>query len=440
MSIRTRRAPLSMFVLLFSALSTPLGCTAILGEFEVDGAATNAEAGAPETSTLDAPQGETSAEGGTGGHFVAKLVTAGARHTCALTEKNEVFCWGDNADGQLGLPTSTARSERPVKVNLPPDVKSLVAGAFHTCVLTEGFEAFCWGRNACGQVGAGDEQNPSPQPRKVIEANPGQPLQWTAIAPGRDHTCGVESGGATYCWGCNTRAQAGNIGANPSSKPVNAGVDKQNAVAVSAGSEHTCIIGASARVRCWGSEARGALGNGPPLSETSAGSVLAETGVAVTALAAGEHHTCGIDANRRAACWGDNTYGQLGNPDAGVALASPETRVFVPQSTAIGAGAGFSCVIAGDSTVRCFGTNANGELGRSGPHDTETHPLPEPVAHPVAPSAELKAKNIGVGREHACAVLDGTSEVVCWGKGADGQLGDGTAGGPPRTTPVFVRP
>lgn len=437
MSIRTRRAPLSMFVLLFSALSTPLGCTAILGEFEVDGAATNAEAGAPEASTPDAPEDETSAEGGRKDHFRAKLVTAGARHTCALTEQNEVYCWGDNTDGQLAPPRAMLRSARPTKVDVPPNVKSLVAGAFHTCVVTDTFEAFCWGRNDCGQAGAGDMENPS-LPRVVVPPSGGQAQQWTVIAPGVDHTCAIEAGGATYCWGCNTRGQAGNIGVNPSSKPVNAGNDKGNATAASAGAGHTCIISAlDQRVRCWGSEQRGALGNGPPASEGPVGAVIAETNAPVTTISVSVNHSCAIDANKIAACWGDNGAGQIGNPDAGALLDAPGSRVAGGQALAIAAGGAFTCVIAADSVVRCSGTNANGELGRSGATDTAPHPVPEPVVQPGTPSSPIKAKSIAAGREHACAVLE-TDEVVCWGTGADGQLGNGTAGGPGRTTPVHV--
>ena len=445
MRIRTRRVPLSLgLLLLFVA---PFGCTAILGDFDVGPPSTSTEGGTPEAATTsDAPSQETSTPEAGANHFAgAKLVTAGARHTCALTEKNEVFCWGDNADGQLGVPPATVRSDRPVKVNLPPNVKSLVAGAFHNCVVTDGFEAFCWGRNACGQVGAGDDQNPSPQPRKVVAPQGGQPLQFTAIAPGLDHTCAIEAGGATYCWGCNSRGQAGALGipnspANPTTnRPLNAGNDKQNAIAVGAGAQHTCVIGSvQARVRCWGSEARGALGDGDPASETTTDAVLAETGAQVTAISLSENHMCAIDANRRAACWGANGSGELGNPDAGAMLDKPGSRIAGGQVLAIAAGGAFTCGIGGDAIARCFGANANGELGRGGPPDTAPHPIPEPVGQPGSPTAELKAKDIAAGREHACAVLE-TTEVVCWGKGTDGQLGDGTAGGGPRTMPVFVR-
>jgi alpha-tubulin suppressor-like RCC1 family protein len=267
----------------------------------------------------------------------------------------------------------------------------------------------------------------------------GQPLQFTAIAPGLDHTCAVEAGGATYCWGCNTRGQAGGIGGDAGlmDRPANAGADKQNAVSVSAGAAHTCLLGAQSRVRCWGSEARGALGDGLPASETTLQAELVDTGGPVTAVSLSENHTCAIDTNRRAACWGDNSAGQLGNPDAGAALESPGSRVVGGQALAIATGGAFTCGIAGDNGVACFGSNQHGELGRSGPPDMAPHPIPEPVVRPGAPGTQIKGKSIAAGREHACAVLD-TSEIVCWGKGADGQLGDGTAGGPPRTMPVFV--
>jgi alpha-tubulin suppressor-like RCC1 family protein len=425
--------PFSAILFLFAS---GFGCTTILGDFELG--ALDADAAPSDASPESAVDGSGNDSGAL--HFTAKLVTAGARHTCALTDKNDVYCWGDNAEGQLGLSASTVRSERPVKVTLPSDIKTLVAGSFHTCAVTTSFDAYCWGRNACGQVGAGDEQNPSREPRKVVAPNAGQALQWSAIGPGVDHTCGIESGGATYCWGCNTKLQAGAIGANPSSKPLNAGTDKQSAIAVSAGTSHTCIVGsASNQVRCWGTADHGALGDGPPLSDATSTAVSATIGSNATAISAGDAHTCAIDANKNAVCWGDNSFGQLGNPNASGSLDAPGSPIAGLQALAIGAGGGFTCLLASvDSTVRCFGSNKNGELGRAGAVDTATHPAPEAVVTPGSPSGQLKAANIGVGREHACAILSGTNEVVCWGKGADGQLGDGTAGGEGRTSPVFV--
>jgi alpha-tubulin suppressor-like RCC1 family protein len=424
-------------------LGSAFGCTTILGDFEVSAVTTpGPEAGTPDTSVSDAPTVETGGDSSTSRLTGAKAVTSGARHSCVLTNDNEVYCWGDNADGQLGLPATTLRSERPVKISLPSDVKTLVAGAFHTCAVTTTFAAYCWGRNACGQVGAGDDQNPSREPRKVVGPTSSIDLQWTAISPGLDHTCGIESGGATYCWGCNTSLQAGAIGQNPSNRPVNAGVEKQNATAVSAGATYTCILGsASTRTRCWGTAERGALGNGPPLSDATETAVEADVGGNVTAIGTGDRHTCAIDANKNGLCWGDNNFGQLGNPDIAGPLDAPGNRIAGGQALAVGAGGNFTCIIAAaDSTVRCFGGNQNGELGRAGAPDTATHPTPEPVVQPGAPSAHIQASSIGVGREHACAVLTGSGEVVCWGKGSDGQLGDGTAGGDPRTMPVFVLP
>ncbi|MBX3209506.1 MAG: hypothetical protein KF764_31015 [Labilithrix sp.] len=437
MGTRNRLAPLPAASLFF-ACACAVGCTAILGGFEVGGAV-DADAGT-DAGEPDAPSSDAGPDASSNHLSGVKLVTLGARHSCALTNANEVFCWGDNADGQLGLPAATIRSERPVKITLPDDVKELVAGAFHTCAVTRSFDAWCWGRNACGQVGAGDDANPSRAPRKVTTPSSGQPLQWSAIAPGLDHTCGIESGGATYCWGCNADKQAGAIGAAPSNIPVNAGIDKQSAVALSAGPTHTCIrSSASPRVRCWGTSTLGALGDGPPASDATDNAVEANVGTSVTALSAGDAHTCALDANKSARCWGDNAFGQLGNTDAGALLDAPGSQVLGGQALAIAAGGAFTCVLsAADAKVRCFGKNESGELGRAGTPDTATHAVPEPVVRPGSPTAQIEAASIGAGRDHACAVLTGDGEVVCWGKGADGQLGDGTAGGEPRTSPVFV--
>lgn len=413
-----------------------VACTALLGDYEVGGAAVDG-GGAPDVVS-DSPGPDGAPEAGPRHLTNVRSLAAGARHTCALTTNGEVYCWGDNGDGQVGLPVAVARSEKPVKVPLPAGVKKIAATAFHTCALI-GFDLHCWGRNACGQVGAGD-MAASRQPRRVVDPASG-PQQWTDVAPGLDHTCAIESGGATYCWGCNSKLQSGGAGAAPVSRPTNAGVDKQGVTGIAAGPGHTCVFGsgAPAVARCWGSEVAGALGNGDPPNDATKDAVPANVGSTVTALSAGEGHTCAVDANKAIVCWGDNGFGQVGLGAAGAIVSAPSGRIPLVQALVLSAGGAFTCFVAGaDGRVRCVGTNEHGELGRAGATDTSPHPAPEAVVRPGSATEPLTATFVAAGREHACAIVTGTGEVACWGNGADGQLGDGTAGGPPRTVPVLV--
>lgn len=420
--------PTNLRLLAMLALVGTVSCTAILGDFEVSPEGAIVPDGGDGTTdaasdvAVDAPR-DAAPSGFTG----AKQLAAGARHTCALDTKGDIYCWGDNSEGQLARPQALARSATPKKVPLQAAASAIASSGFHTCARV-GDELVCWGRNSCGQIGAGDTQNPSPVPRKVT-TNPAK--QWAFVAPGVDHTCAVDQGGATYCWGCNTQGQAGAIGAGPILTPTNAGAEKNGYSSMAASTGHTCA-GLGSGAFCWGTEDMGQLGNGAPPGESSTSALSAGVAGAAKAVAVGEKHSCALDANGNALCWGDNAAGQLGV----VLDGAPGTR---GPFLAIAAGGATTCAIASQgSRVVCVGNNNHGQLGRGGTADTSPHPMPQVVFAPGAPGTPLTSGEIAVGREHACAVVGPAGQVVCWGNATDGQVGDGTPGGPPRTLPVFV--
>jgi alpha-tubulin suppressor-like RCC1 family protein len=436
------------------------GCTAILGNFDVsDVPAVNTS---PEGGTTDAPT--TTNEGGGGGtdggpdadagvphldHI--KMVTAGAQHTCALTQSNDVYCWGHNGNGQLAQPASVARSPVPVKIAFPVgvlNITSIVAGAFHTCAVLGGGDMFCWGQNDCGQTGAGDTTNPSP-PRRVVDPAPATTLKWLSVGPGDHHTCAVESGGTTYCWGCTVGDVLGGAtlvgGTPPYSKPVTAGPDKAPAKLVSTSALYNCLVYTSGQLGCWGTESQGELGDGdPPTTQTGTGpAATPNIGLATSAsaIATGAAHTCMVDQNRAITCWGDDSSGQLGIAlTAGTQESAPGPKVLGGQANAklITAGAKFTCYTNELDVVVCFGGNGHGELGRNLPPDSAVHSVPDNVRQPDG-TGTIHATSISAGRQHACAVLTPSNDVLCWGDDTDGQLGDGQTGGS-KTTPVFVVP
>lgn len=82
-----------------------------------------------------------------------RSVGTGFHHSCALTEAGEVYCWGDNTQGQLGHPGNGSAS--PVKVEPLSDVVELAVSGYHTCVRKEDNQVLCWGQNDAGQLGRG---------------------------------------------------------------------------------------------------------------------------------------------------------------------------------------------------------------------------------------------------------------------------------------------
>jgi alpha-tubulin suppressor-like RCC1 family protein len=212
--------------------------------------------------------------------------------------------------------------------------------------------------------------------------------------------------------------------------------------AVATGSFHSCALMATRRVRCWGHNEAGTLGDGTRTGRPAAVLVRNTMGTGpltgVTAIAAGLLHTCALLTNQELRCWGDNTYGQLGR-------GSTEVRALVPGAVANESGEsrlqGVTQVTAGERTtcarlvsgqVRCWGDNLDHELGNGG---TSPSSLPTPVSSVIGGGPLTGVTQVDSGDRHTCARL-ATGRAVCWGANDDGMLGDGTT--PVRTRPVEV--
>lgn len=430
-----------LFVATVASLIGAAACTAVLGDFEVT------PASAPDGGGADAmPDVAPTVDSGPDAGEVLRgidVIAAGVRHSCAVTSDGKVLCWGDNSAGQIGAPLSVARSGAPRVVAGLPAMRSVTAGFGHTCAIEKANpRVWCWGMNRCGQLGRGtSEMTPSPLPRK-IEPVGGGGLEVDAVevAAGGDHTCAVESGGAIYCWGCNTDSQVGpNAIGGQAPRPVVTVLGSNRSARVAASVKHTCAVlnspnGApTAGIGCWGREEHGALGDGLPIASVSDPFVEAKMGEAgangAIFVAVGERHACAQDADRKVFCWGHNDLGQVGS----AALPSVPAPVDTSEwAKGLALGGATTCILAVDDRVLCWGSNESGQLGRGTPPDPQPHPRAEPVTGFVS-GQPLLAKAIAVGRSHACALLGG-GEVVCWGANEDGQLGGGGTG-PGSSTP-----
>lgn len=423
----------------FASFLSLAACTALLGDFEVVASPNTPDTGAPDNTTGDDggsdAANDVEPDAKANGLNGVRAVAAGARHTCAIVNAGEVYCWGDNALGQLGQPTSVARLAKPRKVTLNGVAAKIATKANHTCVILMNGDINCWGENASGQTGTGDKNSPA---LPHVVNTPGK--QWDEVAPGVDHTCAVDQGGQVYCWGSNLASQSG---AATALLPTSAGGDKTPLASVAASNNHTCarvLTSGGNGVKCWGTEDKGQLGDGPPQNTTSVAAVtVLNYAVEVKSVGVGGGHTCALDATGDAKCWGDNTFGQLGITPAGSFLEQPTTKINPQPLAQISIGAATSCGIAVQGrTLACVGSNSSGQLGRGGTKDTSAHPEIQPVLRPDGSGQPLDSVAIvSVGRDHVCAAVGTGLDLFCWGAGADGQVGD-QFGGPERTLPVRV--
>lgn len=388
-------------------------------------------------SPPDAGPDSTSAEGGAdagtpvpcvGAECTAVVeIAAGLRVTCARLGSGAVHCWGDNANGMIGDGTFEGRLA-PVVVEGLGDVVQLNAGALHTCALRRDGVVLCWGHNRFGALGDGaaaDVDSPSPVRVELSE-------RARAVAAGEFHTCALGMSGRVYCWGFNESLQLGDgsrgsMDARPAVVP---GVE--GAGQIDTTYAHTCALREEATgervVTCWGRNEEAQLGtgdatpDGQPPSEAMRGRDLER-------VAVGARHTCVLHADGGVDCWGAGSTGETGDPE----LVHPRTTPSrVPELVAdhLDAGSAFTCALVADGTARCWGANAVDASQLGAGSGVGFSAIPLRVRDVVG------ATLLAVGWHHACAVEDG-HDVRCWGKNEDGQLGNG-AMHPSEGAPVTV--
>lgn len=351
--------------------------------------------------SIDAPSGAT---------FVTLVV--GTDHNCALTDAEELYCWGGNGDGQLGDGTKTDRPT-PILIASPGAAfRQVSPGAYHTCAVTTGHEAYCWGGNGDGQIGDGTTTR-----RKMPTLVSGG-LDFASISARGLHTCAITTSGDTYCWGDNEYGQHGNNTIDDAALPAPAATGLALA-SVLAGDEYTCGLTATDALYCWGSRSWGRLGDGRTAVALSP--VALTGGLAVDQIDAGAYdHSCAATQGATSAyCWGLNVDGQLGTGDFEtrtdpVAVAAGTDTIFAMTV----AGGSMSCGITGAGRAFCWGGNWGGQLGDGTSDNSAT-----PVA--VAAPAGVTFTKLDASYEHVCALAD-DGDVYCWGYNSDGQVGDGT--------------
>lgn len=347
-----------------------------------------------------------SASGGAGGapggvtSDCDAAIAVGLSHTCALNRDGAVFCWGDNTYGQLGHERQPQPEASPVAVTaLQRDVVEISAGWYHTCARKRDGTVWCWGDDQMGQLGTA-------------------PGPWcTGVA------------GSSF-----TLTQVSALG--------------DGVVQISAGRAHNCALKSDGTLWCWGYNEFGTLGDGTlgTVGEANEANYCKATPVQVSALGssvvrvvAGYYHTCALKNDGTLWCWGDNSYGELGDGTTEGELCglSFACKPFPVQVAALGntvmqvaAGDWHTCAIKSDGTLWCWGRNDYGTLGdgtMSGEDcgGTPCRPVPVPVTALGAAGIVVAA----TGGTTCARTADGL--LSCWGGNAVGQLGDGTISGEP---------
>jgi alpha-tubulin suppressor-like RCC1 family protein len=203
--------------------------------------------------------------------------------------------------------------------------------------------------------------------------------------------------------------------------------------AVSAGAFHTCARTAAGGLNCWGQNSYGQLGDGTITDRaTPVGVSGLATGVA--AVAAGGEHTCAITTGGGVKCWGRNEHGQLGDGTTTEWWHTPADVSGLSGGVAVvTAGYKHTCAATDSGGAWCWGYHAFGRLGDGTAVDRNT-----PVGVCGDPGCNFPlydVADIAAGDSHTCAVTT-FGQGMCWGRNQRGQVGDGTT--VDRSTPVSV--
>jgi len=294
-------------------------------------------------------------------------ISVGFLQACALTTAGGVKCWGSNGDGQLGNGTTTD-SLTPVDVSgLSSGVAQISAGYYHTCAITTGGAAKCWGNNDDGKLGNGTTTGSS-IPVNVSGLSSGA----TQISAGMLDTCAIAAGGAAKCWGNNRYGELGNGTKTSSSIPVDVSGLSSGVAQVFVGNVHTCALTVSGVAKCWGNNNYGQLGNGTTTESTTPRNV-AELSSGVTQISVGDYFACVVTTGSGAKCWGSNFTGELGNGTTATTSNTPlDVSGLSAGVTQISAGSYHACALATENGAQCWGWNSTGQLGSGSTTDSRT--------------------------------------------------------------------
>ncbi len=233
----------------------------------------------------------------------------------------------------------------------------------------------------------------------------------TAIA-GSQHatTCALTSAGGVKCWGYNGTGQFGNNSTTNVPVPVDSALTS-GVSAISVGYQSMCALTSGGGVKCWGDNTSGQLGNNSNANTSWLPVDVTGLTSGVSAISAGGSFACALISGG-VKCWGKNANGQLGNNSIVNSNVPVQVLGLTSNVTAISAGYTSACaVVAG--AVKCWGQNNYGQLGNNSTTDSTI---------PVTTANLTNVNAVSVGGQVACAIDGGA--LKCWGDNSQGELGD----------------
>lgn len=346
------------------------------------------------------------------GDFAA--LAAGNDHSCATDGAGDAFCWGDNAQGQLGDGTTNSTDVPQAVVGISA-LREIVAGDGFTCARGADGQVWCWGADGEGQHGDGSASG------MTITRVSG--LVAVAVCAGAGHACAIADDGDVRCWGRNMEGQVGNGSTTSPVESPSTVTLAAEATSLACGGGHSCARLVDGSVWCWGRNREGQLGRAATTEPSTTPTAANLSGASdLLHVAAGSAFSCAVGPSG-GRCWGENSDAQHGAMNRDTA-AIPQQIVGLANGAWIDLGGDHACAIGEDGGLSCWGKNDVGQLG-------DRMRARETVPHPVDGFDDVL--RVAAGAQHTCA-RRGDDTVWCWGSNARGQ-----AGAPASTTVAPTR-
>ena len=343
-------------------------------------------------------------------------IDAGNLHTCALMDTGTVRCWGEGTRGRLGYGNQDAVGDNEFPsvagdVPLPGLARAVTAGSLHSCALLVNGDITCWGEGDYGRLGYGNTQDiGDDETPENLTVDVGGPA--IKVVAGTHHTCAILETGAVRCWGLGNVGRLGYATGGPpvgdNELPSSAGdvqiVDAVNdppdthVIDIGLGVNHTCAVLNTGTVRCWGAAVLGPLGYGNSVNigddelPFTAGDVdIDGLQREVVQITSGGSSNCvllkaGELGRPDVRCWGWNDRGQLG-------LGLP------------------------DELDEDIGDNET-PAALDNPNLNIVHRF----VSVVPDGQDASVIQVAFGQQHVCALID-THDIRCWGLTGQARLG-----------------
>ena len=296
-------------------------------------------------------------------HYRWMRVASGKNHTLAINSRGELYAWGYNGNGQVGIGTVTPRGEyelTPQRVGIDSDWEAISGGDDYSLALKSDGTLYAWGKNDRGQLGIGTTTDNELTPQQV-----GNDSDWKAISAGFSHSLALKSDNTLYAWGDNRLGALGNgengadLGDKSKDKtaPIQIGTDR-DLQTISAGSSYSLAVKTDNTLHVWGHNRIGQLG----LGDTTDRNRPTRVSTGWKTVSARFGHSLAIKTDNTLHAWGYNRFKQLGLGD-GTNRNSPTQVGSTADWKAVVAGEYHSLALKDDNTLYAWGHNATGQLG-----------------------------------------------------------------------------